>query len=133
MKSANTIRTCSATMMIVLILGSIGGGIFLATRDDDFIILMILIWIVGIFGAIMQNALFQGFADIIDNTYASACSVNGISNNPIEDNKNGSVSFQQPDKENEADKNNYIKYLLDNELISQEEYDQMIKEVHNIE
>ena len=77
MKSALTIRICSVILMIIIIIGSLIGGITIAVAYENLSI-MFFIWILGIFAAIVQNALFHGFADIIDNTYATALKVNGL-------------------------------------------------------
>lgn len=69
MKSAATIRTCSGIMMAIIFIGALMGGFFLCASGGLGIILGLVTGGVGIFVAIFQNAIFHGFADIIDNTY----------------------------------------------------------------
>lgn len=83
MKSAATIRSCSIIMSAFVIVGSIAYGLFLAL--EEYFLYSIIILVVGILAGIMQNALFQGFADLIDNSYAIANKGKDVPETPVKE------------------------------------------------
>ncbi len=117
MKSAATIRTCSTIMMIITICVSLLFGLALLEETPAGIVVMV----VGIFSGIMMNALFKGFADIIDNTYAVALKASGVEVAKTVENATGDTSFQEASKVNN-DKKEYANDLLSKGLINEEEY-----------
>lgn len=73
MASAKTIRKCSQVILFVNIIASVIIGFSVVdigdkSRSTSIEVLGFVIVVVGIFFAVMLNALFIGFADIIDNT-----------------------------------------------------------------
>ncbi len=125
MKSAATIRTCSQIMMVITIIASIILGAVLI-KGDDYAVIGFLIMVFGIFSGIMINALFQGFADIIDNTYAVALKVNGKDVLKIVEKSSGDISFQAESKVCD-EKKDYADELFSKGLISQEEYNKILR------
>ncbi len=132
MKSAKTIRVCSSIMEVLMIVGAIIGGIAVMVEGEFFILIGMAVSVFGIAIAIFQNAIFQGFADIIDNTYASAAKSNGIEVDSFND-ENGQVLFDVKtntvnNTANKTDNNRfeYANELLKNGWISQEEYNDII-------
>lgn len=92
MRSANTIRTCSTIMEVITIIASFLIGLVVFSINSNLIVITIVIWVAGIFGAVMQNALFQGFADLIDNSYISARRACGLEAKDIKD-YNGQILY----------------------------------------
>lgn len=127
MQSSSTIRTCSKIMMVIIIIASVIAGIaFLAIGYDFYPVLGLIVIVVGCFSAIMMNALFRGFADIIDNTYAVALKANGVEVKKKIQQETGDVSFQQLNKPTK-DKIEYANELMSKGLISKEDYDNITK------
>lgn len=123
MQSASTIRSCSTGLMVLTVLSSIIIGILmLFSGDGAKIILGLVIMVAGIFSGVMINALFNGFADIIDNTYAVALKVNGIDVFPSVDKETRDISFQYKTKTVE-EKVEYLNELIEKGVISKEEHD----------
>ena len=131
MSSASTIRTCSKIMLAITIIGSlVCGYALMQSYYDYYTFLGLLVMVAGTFSGIMMNALFHGFADIIDNTYAVALKANGVEVTQSVERASGDVSFQQTSKANK-EKNDYADELLSKGLISQEEHDNITRDNRN--
>ena len=97
MRSATTIRLFGNIVMFVSIaVAVILGILFLNSGTDLLEILAIPVIIVLVFVAFVQKTMLDGFADIIDNTYAIACKLNDIPVNVAKDMANNTVTFRQP-------------------------------------
>ena len=125
MESAATIRMCSKIMMVITIIASFVSGIAIMVIDYNYLVGLPIL-VVGVFSGIMMNALFQGFADIIDNTYAIALNANGVEVSKKTQKNSGDISFQEASKVNK-EKKEYADELLSKGLISQEEYEKMTR------
>ncbi|MCR5304693.1 MAG: SHOCT domain-containing protein [Lachnospiraceae bacterium] len=144
MRSARIIRVCSIVVMIVIIILSVVGGIIIVQSKEWTGLLIPVIWAAGVIAAVMLNAFFQGFADLIDNTYACACALKGedegegseetgdeeITGSNLAEIKAGGTQEQTADTE-KPEKYSYAKELLDKGLIDQEEYEEMLKKESN--
>ena len=97
MRSATTIRLFGNIVMFVSIaVAVILGILFLDSGTDLLEILAIPVIIVLVSVAFVQKTMLDGFADIIDNTYAIACKLNDIPVNVAKDMANNTVTFRQP-------------------------------------
>jgi len=97
MRSATTIRLFGNIVMFVSIAVAVILGILFLSSDDDLLeICAIPVIIVLVIVAFVQKTMLDGFADIIDNTYAIACKLNDIPVNVAKDMANNTVTFRQP-------------------------------------
>jgi hypothetical protein len=97
MRSATTIRLFGNIVMFVSIAVAVILGILFLNSDIDLLeILAIPVIIVLVIVAYVQKTMLDGFADIIDNTYAIACKLNDIPVNVAKDMANNTVTFRQP-------------------------------------
>ncbi|SDM48290.1 hypothetical protein [Lachnospira pectinoschiza] len=97
MRSATTIRLLGNIVMFVSIAVAVILGILFLNSDNDLLeIFAIPVIIVLVIVAFVQKTMLDGFADIIDNTYAIACKLNDIPVNSAKDMATNTVTFRQP-------------------------------------
>ena len=96
MRSATTIRLFGNIVMFVSIAVAVILGILFLNSDSDLLVYAIPVIIVLVIVAFVQKTMLDGFADIIDNTYAIACKLNDIPVNVAKDMANNTVTFRQP-------------------------------------
>ena len=120
MKSASTIRNCSYILLVLIIVGSLVSG-YLSLNNP---IISLVIIAGGVFIGIMINALCQGFADLIDNSYAVALRVNGVDLSKQTDKSSGDVAFHETARteQEKEEKKAIAGEWLEKGLISPEEY-----------
>ena len=127
MKSAENIRLFSKIMLVIDIISVVivGFGV-LVGRDNGLYyekgdpLTGLIIWGVGIVGALLIYWILQGFADIIDNTYATKNNTGGKK----EDRSYGSAEWLL--KATTEEKKTYADNLLKRGLISRDEYEKML-------